>query len=168
MRVSHPAAGRTDRVECVGTESNRQSDLRVGYNHLGSPMPSRRVELSCMGLNRRKQREQRDVCRTSKLKYRFGFTASSLSLLLLLAKTIAAPLPVLMLVVDALSYFAVRVSTQIPLLSLFPPVQIQVQPIVLSTSHLKCPRQESNLVYDLRRVACLHHTPGTGGLRVYG
>ena len=25
----------------------------------------------------------------------------------------------------------------------------------------KCPRQESNLVYDLRKVACLRHTPRT-------
>src|SRR5262249_19729266 len=25
----------------------------------------------------------------------------------------------------------------------------------------KCPRQELNLVYDLRRVACRHHTPRT-------
>ena len=25
----------------------------------------------------------------------------------------------------------------------------------------QCPRQESNLAYDLRRVACLRHTPRT-------
>jgi hypothetical protein len=28
-------------------------------------------------------------------------------------------------------------------------------------SPIKCPRQESNLVFDLRRVACIRHTPRT-------
>ncbi len=32
---------------------------------------------------------------------------------------------------------------------------------VTSASSSQCPCQESNLVYDLRRVACIHHTPRT-------
>lgn len=32
---------------------------------------------------------------------------------------------------------------------------------VTSASSIQCPCQESNLVYDLRRVACVHHTPRT-------
>ncbi len=32
---------------------------------------------------------------------------------------------------------------------------------VTSASSIECPCQESNLVYDLRRVACVHHTPRT-------
>jgi hypothetical protein len=32
---------------------------------------------------------------------------------------------------------------------------------VTSASSSQCPRQESNLVYDLRSVACVHHTPRT-------
>lgn len=32
---------------------------------------------------------------------------------------------------------------------------------VTSASVFQCPRQESNLAYDLRRVACIRHTPRT-------
>ena len=35
---------------CVGTESNRHSDSRVGYGHLGSPMPSRRRKTGCLSV----------------------------------------------------------------------------------------------------------------------
>jgi len=30
-----------------------------------------------------------------------------------------------------------------------------------TTASNQCPRQESNLIYDLRTVACLRHTPRT-------
>lgn len=38
---------------------------------------------------------------------------------------------------------------------------------VTSASSNQCPCQESNLVYDLRRVACVHHTPRTEIKRHY-
>src|SRR5439155_10253954 len=36
--------------QCVGQESNLHSQRRVGYSHVGSPMPSRRVRLARVGI----------------------------------------------------------------------------------------------------------------------
>src|SRR5215468_8733710 len=38
----------------------------------------------------------------------------------------------------------------------------------LARRNSECPRQELNLAYDLRKVACLHHTPGTAESEVRG
>ena|GEM_PF-6330510 len=48
------------------------------------------------------------------------------------------------------------------------PLETALQAVALpsgsGTKIKECPRQESNLVYDLRRVACIHHTPRTCSL----
>ena len=49
-----------------------------------------------------------------------------------------------------------RVEGQIKQVSSFSGPQLST-----INSQPKCPCQESNLVYDLRRVACVHHTPRT-------
>src|SRR5688572_14914588 len=41
--------------------------------------------------------------------------------------------------------------------------QRQVGSALEAERNQKCPCQESNLVYELRRLACLHHTPRTNG-----
>ena len=51
LRGWRPFADRRTGHECVGQELNLHSFTRVGYSHLGSPMPSRRV-FSSMGGNR--------------------------------------------------------------------------------------------------------------------
>jgi hypothetical protein len=59
LRGRRPFADRRTGRQCVGQELNLHSVTRVGYSHLGSPMPSRRMMSSSTGGNRTHKRSPR-------------------------------------------------------------------------------------------------------------
>jgi hypothetical protein len=59
LRGWRPFADRRTGRQCVGQELNLHSVTRVGYSHLGSPMPSRRMLSSSTGGNRTHKRSPR-------------------------------------------------------------------------------------------------------------
>ena len=59
LRGWRPFADRRTGRQCVGQELSLHSFTRVGYSHLGSPMPSRRMLSSSTGGNRTHKRSPR-------------------------------------------------------------------------------------------------------------
>jgi hypothetical protein len=123
-----------EREACVGTESNRHSRGRPGYGQVGSPMPCRRVKVAIECPRRESNLVfdlRRVACESITPRGRANRSGTGI-----IGGPDRAPCPGVEPGLTA-SKAAVR-----------PP-----------HSQGKCPRQESNLVFDLRRVACESVTP---------